>query len=682
MGFRFRRTIRIVPGVRLNVSRSGTSISLGGRGFHSTVGPKGTRTTVGLPGSGLSWTSYRPYTTGRQPQFEPSSTPDSAITPSSIDPEAIVFESAALEQLISGSTSELAPILDAVRKRWRFHPIVLVLALSAVALAVASNSPPAIIGAIVFAAIAWPAAAILDRHRLTITLDYDLQDNQLRRFDELVQQFQGLTKCRQVWRVTLECRQTDKKRNAGASHSVQRQVTALRTALPDLIKSNLKFPSIPVGKKTIYFAPDAVLIVARRSVAALDYDDFEIDARRIKYIEDARPPRDAAVVGTTWQYVNKGGGPDRRFSNNRRLPICVYGEMDMKSSSGFNERIQCSHAEAMPQFASSIVAMRQPQQFERVQGEITQVSTDQLPPALQKIADRLEIRVVNYEPVPGKTTWNCKFVFTCRKCGGQSIRLSDDLTDESNTSCQTCGEEFGRFGDIKALSNLIGQRELLKRVALGNSSGQPELNNCGAAETTKPKNRRKWGAFGVLILLAIVAGILGSREAAQKLITPAAPIAASDGKSGACAEWAKAGINLKQCYEDGTGHTSPQADAATQKRAVNGAVASITPAEADVKVQCQMGSSCLYQKVLSRALSQHSSSTTVINARIRSCFKDFGPPNEKTGRYPVPSHYSCKLSDDINTDYVVASCNRNAPFVGGYDFEGRKMAPSSGRPRH
>lgn len=101
-------------------------------------------------------------------------------------------------------------------------------------------------------------------------------------------------------------------------------------------------------------------------------------------------------------------------------------------------------------------------------------------------------------------------------------------------------------------------------------------------------------------------------------------------------------------------------------------IASIVAAEADVEVQCQMGSSCIYQKVLSRTLVQHRFSTTVINARIRSCFKYFGPYNEKTGSYPVPSHYSCKLSDDINTDYVVASCNRNAPFVGGYDSKDGK----------
>ena len=101
-------------------------------------------------------------------------------------------------------------------------------------------------------------------------------------------------------------------------------------------------------------------------------------------------------------------------------------------------------------------------------------------------------------------------------------------------------------------------------------------------------------------------------------------------------------------------------------------ISPILTAVADVEVQCQMGSSCVYQTVLSRTLVKQRATTTVINARIRSCFKDFGPYNEKTGRYPVPSHYSCKLSDDINTDYIVAFCNRNAPSVGGYDSKDGK----------
>ena len=56
--FRFRRTARIAPGIRLNFSKSGVSTSFGPRGFHYTVGHGRRRTTVGLPGTGLSYTTY------------------------------------------------------------------------------------------------------------------------------------------------------------------------------------------------------------------------------------------------------------------------------------------------------------------------------------------------------------------------------------------------------------------------------------------------------------------------------------------------------------------------------------------------------------------------------------------------------------------------------------------------
>jgi len=60
MGFRFRRSIRIAPGVRLNLSKSGVSTSIGGRGATINIGPKGTRHTVGLPGTGLSYSTLAP----------------------------------------------------------------------------------------------------------------------------------------------------------------------------------------------------------------------------------------------------------------------------------------------------------------------------------------------------------------------------------------------------------------------------------------------------------------------------------------------------------------------------------------------------------------------------------------------------------------------------------------------
>ena len=60
MAFRFRKSVKIMPGVRLNFSKSGVSTSLGGNGATINLSSRGTRHTVGFPGSGLSFSSFTP----------------------------------------------------------------------------------------------------------------------------------------------------------------------------------------------------------------------------------------------------------------------------------------------------------------------------------------------------------------------------------------------------------------------------------------------------------------------------------------------------------------------------------------------------------------------------------------------------------------------------------------------
>lgn len=55
MGFRFQKRIKLLPGVRLNLSKSGVSTSIGGRGATVNLRKGRARATVGLPGTGLSY---------------------------------------------------------------------------------------------------------------------------------------------------------------------------------------------------------------------------------------------------------------------------------------------------------------------------------------------------------------------------------------------------------------------------------------------------------------------------------------------------------------------------------------------------------------------------------------------------------------------------------------------------
>lgn len=69
MGWRFRRSIKIAPGVRLNFGKKSASVRIGGRGFGVTKSTTG-RTTVssGIPGTGL----YYQQTVGKAKRARPA----------------------------------------------------------------------------------------------------------------------------------------------------------------------------------------------------------------------------------------------------------------------------------------------------------------------------------------------------------------------------------------------------------------------------------------------------------------------------------------------------------------------------------------------------------------------------------------------------------------------------------
>ncbi len=67
MGFRYRKQIKVVPGVKLNVTKNGlSSISVGKRGSSININKHGTKATVGIPNSGMSYSTKRKKVTTNQ----------------------------------------------------------------------------------------------------------------------------------------------------------------------------------------------------------------------------------------------------------------------------------------------------------------------------------------------------------------------------------------------------------------------------------------------------------------------------------------------------------------------------------------------------------------------------------------------------------------------------------------
>lgn len=57
MGFRFRKSISLGKGVRLNIGKKSVGVSAGKKGFRVSANSKGqSRVSAGIPGTGLYWT--------------------------------------------------------------------------------------------------------------------------------------------------------------------------------------------------------------------------------------------------------------------------------------------------------------------------------------------------------------------------------------------------------------------------------------------------------------------------------------------------------------------------------------------------------------------------------------------------------------------------------------------------
>lgn len=138
---------------------------------------------------------------------------------------------------------------------------------------------------------------------------------------------------------------------------MQRNVTTLRTSPPPYIQTNVPVLTLGAGRQTLYFLPDRLLVYDTAGIGAISYHTLDLSVTSQRFIEEGGAPSDATVVGHTWRYVNRNGGPDRRFSNNPQFPVCLYDELHLRTASGLNEIFHLSKAGVCQGFASAVQSL-------------------------------------------------------------------------------------------------------------------------------------------------------------------------------------------------------------------------------------------------------------------------------------------------------------------------------------
>lgn len=198
---------------------------------------------------------------------------------------------------------------------------------------------------------------IYDKKRKLIEIYYSVEDEYGQLYDLQKKFFKEFQTNRKIWQKTKSKSIINSKYHGGAGNLVDR-VPVKKVeydSLPSpLIKTNVEIPHVSLSNIDLYFFPERLILKKKNKFAGVFYKNLEINETQTRFIENETVPKDATIIGRTWKYVNKNGGPDRRFNNNRQIPMCQYSEYNIKGQNGINEVIMTSRAGGMKNFANYI----------------------------------------------------------------------------------------------------------------------------------------------------------------------------------------------------------------------------------------------------------------------------------------------------------------------------------------
>lgn len=258
MGLRFRRSVRLFPGVRLNFSGSGVSTTIGVRGAGLTLGPHGAYANVGLPGTGLSYrTKISPapdrYSPGSEEPFTPPPPAPALVPPLSVTEGAEQIHSGAVSAMTSAGLSELKRLINeaAIRKTVLTKTVAenteavqvrerrLTLAQRFIIRIFTQKSIPRL-----KAELSQSRNALEDTQAelagCYVHIDFGLDEASTGTFAALCRSFSTLSGSQKIWDITESAKTDRVKERTTATNRISRSLVAFDSTAVDIIQSDYK----------------------------------------------------------------------------------------------------------------------------------------------------------------------------------------------------------------------------------------------------------------------------------------------------------------------------------------------------------------------------------------------------------------------------------------------------------
>ena len=379
MSWRFRKSFRVLPGVKLNLTARGLSATLGTSPFSVNVGPGGVYRNITIPGTGI-WDRQRIGGPSSQPSgIQPPTAdheggPAVPFAPVLVDGGETEIHSASTELLTSESLEHLRQLLtDAYNERDELTREISTAADEAnIATRRFQNWERGFLMKRLFKQsfatrkeTAETAVAKLEELQeqlrlTTIATEITVDREQAEPYYRMRDTFSTLSECQRVWNVLAEKAIDRIAERSSANTAITR--TAVRFSLNtcDLMQWEQKVPHLP--NRTggdMYIYPGFILYRAsKQAFALIDSRDVTLRFVSTQFTETDPVPPDSHIVGRTWAKCNKDGSPDRRFRDNYQIPVAHYGTLLFMSSDGLDVRYICSNARSAEEFVKAWTAFQ------------------------------------------------------------------------------------------------------------------------------------------------------------------------------------------------------------------------------------------------------------------------------------------------------------------------------------
>jgi len=383
MTWRFRKSFKLIPGVRLNLSKSGLSCSIGGAPLTLNVGPRGLYGTASLPGTGVHLRqrlSGGSRTNGHHALPSNSSNLFPAPQPSVSLPAPIAVDIARVEEIRSASTElltseSLKELKQLLQMTYQEHEdITNQLSKARSEKSRALSRFCSWNDGFVFKRIFKQKFAkrkeelessnakvseLEEQLKLTaVATQIDISKEQADPYFRLRDAFAGVSECAAIWDIKSHQAIDSIRERTTARTRVDRQRVAFSVGSCDLIQWEQKVPHMEnANGGDMFLYPGFILYrAAREAFSVIDYHDLNGKADVVTFQEQDTIPEDAKVVGQTWAKANKDGSRDKRFQNNYQIQVVAYASFTMKTQTGLWEEFQFSNVERFKNFVEALNA--------------------------------------------------------------------------------------------------------------------------------------------------------------------------------------------------------------------------------------------------------------------------------------------------------------------------------------